>query len=165
VLAGCFCTSQPCLSLCGRTDLVGSGSEAGPYLRLIDFVYHSTLGLGVIQKRRFGETARALRSLSSGSASLGLTDRFRSKSWRVCTKPHPRKSVRLTWENKSVYTEFVPTFRNFDFYLGRMLTYELKRCVKFDAASYWLLSPRVLRGWELTSSLVILTRPNRVRQS
>jgi len=58
----------------------------------------------------------------------------------------PRKSARLTWENKSVYTDFVPTFRNFDFYLGRMLTYELKRCVKFDAASYWLLSPRVLRG-------------------
>jgi len=28
------------------------GSEAGSYLRLIDFVYHSTLGLGVIKKRR-----------------------------------------------------------------------------------------------------------------
>jgi len=28
-----------------------SGSEAGSYLRLIDFVYHSTLGLGVIKKR------------------------------------------------------------------------------------------------------------------
>jgi len=32
-----------------------SGSEAGSYLRLIDFVYHSTLGLRVIKqkKRRF----------------------------------------------------------------------------------------------------------------
>ena len=28
-----------------------SGSEAGSYVRLIDFVYHSTLGLGVIKKR------------------------------------------------------------------------------------------------------------------
>jgi len=31
-----------------------SGSEAGLYLRLIDFVYHSTLGLRVIKKRRRG---------------------------------------------------------------------------------------------------------------
>ena len=29
-----------------------SGSEAGSYVRLIDFVYHSTLGLRVIKKRR-----------------------------------------------------------------------------------------------------------------
>jgi len=29
-----------------------SGSEAGSYLRLIDFVYHSTLGLRVVKKRR-----------------------------------------------------------------------------------------------------------------
>jgi len=28
-----------------------SGSEAGSYLRLIDCVYHSTLGLRVIKKR------------------------------------------------------------------------------------------------------------------
>jgi len=28
------------------------GSEAGPYLRLIDFVYHSTLGLRVIKKKQ-----------------------------------------------------------------------------------------------------------------
>jgi len=28
-----------------------SGSEAGSYLRLINFVYHSTLGLRVIKKR------------------------------------------------------------------------------------------------------------------
>ena len=30
---------------------VCSGSEAGSYLRLIDFVYHSTLGLRVIKKK------------------------------------------------------------------------------------------------------------------
>ena len=29
-----------------------SGSEAGSYLRRIDFVYHSTLGVRVIKKRR-----------------------------------------------------------------------------------------------------------------
>jgi len=29
-----------------------SGSEAGSYLRLIDFEYHSTLGLRVIMKKR-----------------------------------------------------------------------------------------------------------------
>jgi len=29
-----------------------SGSEAGSYLRLIDFVYHSTLGLREIKKRK-----------------------------------------------------------------------------------------------------------------
>ena len=29
-----------------------SGSEAGSYLRLIDFVYHSTVGLRVIKKKK-----------------------------------------------------------------------------------------------------------------
>jgi len=29
-----------------------SGSEAGSYLRLIDFVYHSTLDLRVIKKKK-----------------------------------------------------------------------------------------------------------------
>ena len=29
-----------------------SGSEAGSYLRLIDFVYHSTLGLRVIKNKK-----------------------------------------------------------------------------------------------------------------
>jgi len=32
---------------------MGSGSEAGSYLRLIDFVYHSTLGLRVIKKKKY----------------------------------------------------------------------------------------------------------------
>jgi len=31
-----------------------SGSEAGSYLRLIDFVYHSTLGLRVMKKKDAG---------------------------------------------------------------------------------------------------------------
>jgi len=29
-----------------------SGSDAGSYVRLIDFVYHSTLGLRVIKKKK-----------------------------------------------------------------------------------------------------------------
>ena len=35
------------------------GSGAGSYLRLIDFVYHSTLGLRVIKKRRGAESRPA----------------------------------------------------------------------------------------------------------
>ena len=37
-----------------------SGSKAGSYLRLIDFVYHSTLGLRVIQKKKRIPTAIAM---------------------------------------------------------------------------------------------------------
>ena len=35
-----------------------SGSEAGSYLRLIDFVYQSTLGLRVIKRERENEVGR-----------------------------------------------------------------------------------------------------------
>jgi len=43
-----------------------SGSEAGSYLRLIDFVlYHSTLSLRVIKKK---ETKAAALALSAGVA-------------------------------------------------------------------------------------------------
>jgi len=61
----------------GVADLYGaegtdicSGSEAGSYLRLIDFVYHSTLGLRVLKKKGYGllrgtGTGRSPRSLSS----------------------------------------------------------------------------------------------------
>jgi len=46
------------------------GSEAGSYLRLIDFVYYSTLGLRAIKKRRrlagvHGETRRIQREFIS----------------------------------------------------------------------------------------------------
>jgi len=34
------------------TSQKGIGSDAGSYLRLIDCVYHSTLGLRVIKKRK-----------------------------------------------------------------------------------------------------------------
>ena len=36
----------------GQSQTLCSGSEAGSYSRLIDFVYHSTLGLRVIKKKK-----------------------------------------------------------------------------------------------------------------
>jgi len=36
----------------GSGEITSVGSEAGSYLRLIDFVYHSTLGLRVIKKKK-----------------------------------------------------------------------------------------------------------------
>ena len=48
-----------------------SGSEAGSYVRLTDFVYHSTLGLGVIKKKKAG-TAREWRSRSSEKGGSGV---------------------------------------------------------------------------------------------
>ena len=45
-----------------------SGSEAGSYLRRIDFVYHSTLGLRVIKKKGFGKApGRGQRELGARS--------------------------------------------------------------------------------------------------
>ena len=44
-----------------RDTKLCSGSEAGSYLRLIDFVHHSTLGLRVIKKKK--------RSLGSAQAT------------------------------------------------------------------------------------------------
>jgi len=38
-----------------------SGSEAGSYLRPVDFVYHSTLGLRVIKKKEEERGSRAAR--------------------------------------------------------------------------------------------------------
>jgi len=46
-----------------RSAYLCSGSEAGSYLRPIDFVYHSTLGLRVIKKKetRAPSTSSVLR--------------------------------------------------------------------------------------------------------
>ena len=52
-----------------------SGSEAGSYLRLIDFVYHSTLGLRVIKKKKkvqvleFGRLRRRVTGVPRSSAT------------------------------------------------------------------------------------------------
>ena len=60
-----------------------SGSEAGSYLRLLDSVYHSTLGLRVIKKKK---------------------KRFRVLGWKRATSPKGHwvwglwsKGVRLIW--------------------------------------------------------------------
>ena len=49
-----------------------SDSEAGSYLRLIDFVYHSTLGLGVIKKSEFTAGPQAASNCSSGVDAASL---------------------------------------------------------------------------------------------
>ena len=43
-------------------QLVYSGSEAGSCLRLIDFVYHSTVGLRVIKKKKKKKKKKLLYS-------------------------------------------------------------------------------------------------------
>ena len=53
----------------------------------------------------------------------------------------------MTWENKSVHTEFVTTFRNFDFSVGRVLTYELKKSQN-SAIAPVIQSALILRGPE-----------------
>ena len=55
-----------------------SGSEAGSYLRLIDFVYHSTLGLRVIKKKR---SPGSRGDCAQGQAGCGVTvQELRSQS-------------------------------------------------------------------------------------
>jgi len=64
-----------------------SGSEAGSYLRLIDFVYHSTLHLRVIKQRRcpFRPDIRAKSRLES-IAMDKICTRTESLRWTVSTK-------------------------------------------------------------------------------
>jgi len=47
------------------------GSEVGSYFRLIDFVYHSTLGLKVIKKRREGPVPDIQRAASASFLDNG----------------------------------------------------------------------------------------------
>jgi len=52
-----------------------SGSEAGSYSRLIDFVHHATLGLRVIKKKKVTKRdLRCWRGTSSSSLSLASLD-------------------------------------------------------------------------------------------
>ena len=48
-----------------------SGSEAGSHLRLTDFVYHSTLGLRVIKKKKIRVWCLMFRD---GCAVFGVQD-------------------------------------------------------------------------------------------
>jgi len=49
-----------------------SGSEAGSYLRLTDFVYHSTLGLRVIKKKKVEglEVGKSTVSMSTTTSEV-----------------------------------------------------------------------------------------------
>ena len=51
-----------------------SGSEAGPYLRLVDFVYHSTLGLKVMKRDKERLVFYVPSSLDSGLATSHVRD-------------------------------------------------------------------------------------------
>jgi len=55
------------------------GSEAGSYLRLIHFVYHSTLGLRVIKKKKKHLHAVRLQSRLVEVSGLGLEQTTRSR--------------------------------------------------------------------------------------
>ena len=48
-----------------------SGSEAGSYLRLIDFVYHSTLDLIVIKKKRYSDLEAELAVVEDSVLARG----------------------------------------------------------------------------------------------
>jgi len=67
-----------------------SGSEAGSYLRLIDFVYHSTLGLRVIKKKK-----GATNSLASPlhSAHPPQDETYRGTSLIRKRPPPPRITI------------------------------------------------------------------------
>jgi len=54
-----------------------SGSEAGSYLRRIDFVYHSTLGLRVINKKKDGVWWPYLCQLALRKQDTGVTSGYR----------------------------------------------------------------------------------------
>ena len=72
-----------------------SGSEAGLHLRLIDFEYHSTLGLRVIKKKKKKEILiRKARVDADGRHRDAALQRqvCRSREWRwVATPPKARK--------------------------------------------------------------------------
>ena len=59
-----------------------SASEAGSYSSCIDFVYHSTLGLRVLQKNR-RDPVRDLRNLNRTSGSVGGAIAVSPGSWAL----------------------------------------------------------------------------------
>jgi len=54
-----------------------TGSEAGSYLRLIDFVYHATLGLRVIKKKMY-EMMTSMESRRERKTATGLSLAFQT---------------------------------------------------------------------------------------
>ena len=85
-----------------------SGSEAGSYLRLIDFVYHSTLGLRVKKKKRGSERGsyRALHEL------LGEELEERVDRVRHHLRPKGRPRVKKDDRQDSNSTTYAPHRQN-----------------------------------------------------
>jgi len=65
---------------------MASGSGAGSHLRLIEFVYHSTLGLRVIKKKNHGEPSVSQAELGVGRYRGGLV----FKAHRRCVSLNSR---------------------------------------------------------------------------
>ena len=59
-----------------------SGSEVGSYVRLIDFVYHSTVGLRVIKRRERLLCSLALRDSTTRLKHADKTDSDRGKRFK-----------------------------------------------------------------------------------
>ena len=66
--------SRTCNESKEEEEALSNGSEAGSYLKLIDFVYHSTLGLRVIKKK----SNSGLRVQGTGLEALLRMDPRRS---------------------------------------------------------------------------------------
>ena len=70
------CAGNPVYGRFAEWNVLGGGSEAGSYLRRIDFVhhYHSTLGLRVKKKRRWRDEVASLlgETFFSSSSLLSL---------------------------------------------------------------------------------------------
>jgi len=66
-----------------------SGSEAGSYLRLIDFVYHSTLSSRVIKKKK----REGAPPTTSTPDSIQAIDLYRNPSMPTCTGSQGRSET------------------------------------------------------------------------
>jgi len=67
-----------------------SDSEAGSYLRLIDFVYHSTLGLRVIKKKKKSVPPDRVFAMRSNAGRKLLGERQFKLPWREAGPPNHR---------------------------------------------------------------------------
>ena len=78
-----------------------SGSEAGSYLRLIDFVHHSTLGLRVIKKKKKPGTVHSVfpREVSRGGRLSGRGTARAEDAQGTPTQSHISPSI-LVYEEK-----------------------------------------------------------------
>jgi len=63
--------------------LPGSSSEAGSSLKRIDFVYHSTLGVRVIKKKKKGDPDSAAAALPHSPTFLWCRAGWSTYFWRV----------------------------------------------------------------------------------